>query len=162
MENKSIHIVLDNVRYNNNVGPIFRIARAFGVEKLYLCRDNREKFKNKKLEILKKASRGAIEFVDWSLYPDSVELIKNLKEQGIYIISIDIKTEKTIADKNLKITYPVALVFGTEAIGVKPEIIELSDQIIKIPMEGDINSLNVASAVAIVTYKIHELISIQK
>jgi tRNA G18 (ribose-2'-O)-methylase SpoU len=154
MTDETLYIILDNVKYNNNIGPIFRVADSFNVKKLYLCREGREKFKQKKLEILKKSSRGAINFVDWELHPDAVKLVQDLKAEGVHIISVDIRAKKYINAPTLKIKYPAALVFGTEAIGLNPEIVDISDEIVKIQMNGKIPSLNVCSAVAIATYQI--------
>jgi tRNA G18 (ribose-2'-O)-methylase SpoU len=152
MENKTIYIVLDNVRYNNNLGPIYRIADNFDIKKLYVCRKGQDKFKQKKLDMLNKASRGAINFVNWELRNNTEDVIKELKAQKVKIVAIDIKTETLLKEAVHQQTYPLALVFGTESVGVNPEILDLADEILKIPMTGKTPSLNVSSAVAIVCY----------
>ena len=160
MNNNELHIVLDNVRYNNNVGPIFRVAEAYNVSKIHICRGNRDQFSDQQMRILRKNSRGAIDYVDWELTNNSYETVKNLKDRGINIISIDIRAKQNIASLNFKLAYPIALVFGHEGHGVDPEIIQISDELIKIPMFGQGTSLNVASSVAIIVYKIRELTDI--
>lgn len=154
---KKLYLVFDNVKYNNNIGPIFRLADAFKVKKVFLCRDNKLKFKPNQLEIIKKSSRGASILVDWELRQDTLELVRELKANNVHILSVDLKSKKFIDDPSVDIRYPLALVFGSESNGISRNIIDLSDEAIKLPMYGKSPSLNVASCVAIVTYKIREL-----
>ncbi|MEW5821063.1 MAG: TrmH family RNA methyltransferase [Cyanobacteriota bacterium] len=157
MSNKDVCIVLDNIRYKNNIGPILRVAYAFEIKKVFICRRNKEELKPDQLLILRKISRGASDFVNWELKQDSIELVKSLKEKGLYIVSVDIRSSLLLSQSEVRFQYPLALVFGHEGHGVDPEIIKLSDMIIKIPMIGEGNSINVGSSVAIVAYKIREL-----
>lgn len=157
MTEEKLYIVLDNVRYYKNLGPIFRLADAYNVTKIFICRGNREEFNQGQIDILKKISRGASEYVQWELVKDTVELVKSLKKEGITIASVDIRANKSISDNNLSFTTPLALVFGHEGHGIDSQIIEMSDLLLKIPMYGKGSSLNIASSVAIVLYKIIEL-----
>lgn len=156
-QSKDIYLVLDNVRYKNNVGAIFRIADAYRVKKILLCRKNKEWMNDNQVNILKKISRGAIDYTDWELRQDAFEVVQQLKINGVQIVSLDINADTLINEADPGITFPVALVFGSEGPGVNPEIVNVSDKLLKIPMEGTGPSLNVASSVAIVTYKIREL-----
>lgn len=157
MTNDKLYIVLDNVRYYKNLGPIFRLADAFNVTKIFICRANREEFNQGQIDIIKKISRGASEYVHWELVQDTLHLIETLQADGVSIVSLDIRTDKLLSDNNLSLKYPMALVFGHEGHGVDPKIIETSDMLLKIPMFGKGTSLNIASSVAIVLYKIREL-----
>lgn len=157
MLQKKLYFILDNVKYNNNLGPIFRIADAVNVEKIFFCSENKTALSNHRLAIIKKSSRGSSEYVNWEVCPDTLSVVKSLKEQGTCIISIDIKGNKLITDSNINIKYPLAIVFGAEATGIDEKILDISDETLKIPMYGRVNSLNVASAVAIAAYKIMEL-----
>lgn len=157
MREEKLYIILDNVRYYKNLGPIFRLADAYNVEKIFICRGNREEFNQGQIDILKKISRGASEYVQWELVVDTVKLVKTLKEQGITVASVDIRANKLISDADLSFSFPLALVFGHEGHGIDPQITAMSDLLLKIPMYGKGNSLNIASSVAIVLYKIIEL-----
>lgn len=149
-----IIIVLDNIKYNNNVGPILRIADAINAYKLIICREGKLKYTNKQLLILKKISRGAIDYVNWELCQDSFSVVKELKENNTKIVSIDIRSDKYIYPINIEQNESIAIVFGSESQGINPGIIKLSDEVLKIPMMGKANSLNVATAVAIATYSL--------
>lgn len=157
MTAKEIYIVLDNVRYKNNVGAIFRVADAYRIKKIFLCRKNKEWMNENQVSILKKISRGAIDFVDWQLYQDSVEAVSHLKNSGVQIVSLAVEAKTEISEPELALQFPLAIVFGSEGPGVNQQIIKQSDKLLKIPMAGKGQSLNVASSVAIVAYKIREI-----
>lgn len=159
MKNKQIYLVLDNVRYKNNLGPIMRIVDAFDIRKLFVCIKTRDAFNPDQLLIIKKVSRGVSEYIDWQLVHDSLKIVQELKANGVKIVSIDLSGLRNISDAGLTFEFPIALVFGHEGHGIDPEILNISDEIFKIPMFGRGNSLNVASSVAIVAYKIRELSS---
>lgn len=156
-----LYIVLDDVKYFNNVGPVFRIADAIQAKKVYFCRHNAKPLNQGKKDILKKTSRGTFDYVPWEMHSNTVEVVKSLKEKGIHIVSVDLQATKDIFSKEIEIKFPVALVFGSESVGVNPEIVSLSDEIVKIPMYGQCESLNIASSVAILAYKTFELSKIK-
>ncbi|MEI7474403.1 MAG: TrmH family RNA methyltransferase [bacterium] len=151
-KDKSIYIVLDNVKYSNNLGPIFRLIDGLGIKKLYICKEKTTSFNNSQINILNKTSRGTFNHVDWELSPSTYETVKKLKENGVYIIGIE------TGDKSLEITktqfqYPLALILGKEDDGIADNIIKMCDKLVKIPMKGVGKSLNVSTAAAIAVYE---------
>jgi len=142
-------LVLDNVRSLNNVGSAFRTGDAFRVQKIYLCGitgtpPNRE---------IQKTALGATESVDWQHVPDTVELIKNLKQNGIKTIALE-QTSNSIA-LNKFVASPdetYALVFGNEVFGVAEEVISEVDQVIEIPQLGTKHSFNISVSIGIVLW----------
>lgn len=151
-EKKDIYIVLDNIKYAQNIGPIFRVADAFGVKKIYLCRNNRTKLNPCQERILYKASRGATKFVEWEFKDSCADLIKELKDKNINIVGIETGNNSKFINQT-KIHLPAALVFGAEDDGISNEVLELADNLIKIPMLGKGRSLNVSSSVSIAVYE---------
>lgn len=160
----NIVVVLDSVRSTFNVGQAFRISDAAGIAKLYLCgitpypdtgiQDKRRLgVKEKATKELKKTALSAYEAVDWSYRSSSIELLQELKSQGFQIISVEL-TNKSLNYTKAKYKFPLALVLGNEREGVTPENLDLSDQIIEIPMHGKGTSLNVTNSLAIVVYEI--------
>jgi|GEM_PF-4806712 len=104
-----IYIVLDNVKFAQNIGPVFRTADAFGVEKIFLCKGNTQKLNPNHERILFKASRGATGWVNWEFRNSSLELVKELKSQGLHIVCIETgKNAKSIYQAEYK--SPLALV----------------------------------------------------
>jgi len=144
---KEIYVLLDNVRSAFNTGSIFRTSDASGITKLYLCGITPYPPHTK----LEKTALGALETVQWEYAPNSVEKVKELKKQGIPILSVEITDTST---DYREYTYPdkFCLVLGHELLGIQEEIQALSDAVLHIPMYGMKNSLNVAVSYGIVVY----------
>jgi 23S rRNA (guanosine2251-2'-O)-methyltransferase len=144
-----IVLVLDSVRSHLNVGSVFRTADAFLVEAIYLCgitgtpphRD------------IHKTALGATETVSWKHCASSVEAIKELKELGYLVISIEQAVSATMLDEFLPAkAQRYAIVFGNEVDGVSQEVVNLSDMVIEIPQYGMKHSLNIAVSVGVVVW----------
>lgn len=147
-----VYIVLDNVKYAQNIGPIFRLADAFNVKKMFFCKDNQEKLNSCQLQILNKASRGLINHVEWEFTSSCVDVLTELKEKGVNLYCIETGDDsKFLKDVNFR--YPMALVFGSENFGVSPEVMDISDEKIRIPMLGIGKSLNVSNCISIALYE---------
>jgi tRNA G18 (ribose-2'-O)-methylase SpoU len=145
-----IIVILDNIRSLNNIGSFFRTSDAFNVEKVYLCgitatpphRD------------IQKTALGATESMHWEHKNSTLELIEELKTQGVKICSIE-QAEKTTFLQNVP-SLPnekYALVFGNEVDGVDQEVINASDYIIEIPQFGTKHSLNVSVCAGVVLWE---------
>ena len=80
------------------------------------------------------------------------KVIKDMKKRGIRVYSTDLSTNKTIYDVDYQKS---AVIIGNEANGVSQNILELSDERIKIPMIGKTESLNAAVATGIILYEIN-------
>lgn len=153
-----IYIVLDNVKYAQNLGPIFRLADGFGIKKIFLCKSSHEKLNFCQERILFKASRGTTQVIDWEFRNSCIEVLDELKAQNINIVGVETGEASELIHKT-KITTPVALVFGSENEGISEEVIKLSDKLVKIPMEGVGKSLNVSTSVSIAVYEVFRQIS---
>ena len=145
-----ILVILNDIRSLNNIGSFFRTCDAFNVEKIYLCGitatpPHRE---------INKTAIGATESVIWEHRTSIVELVTELKEDGVTIASIE-QAEKTLLLQNTsQLNYSkIALVFGNEVDGVDQEVINLSDHIIEIPQFGTKHSLNVSVCAGVVLWE---------
>ena len=145
----SVILVLDNVRSLHNVGSAFRTADAFFVEKIYLCGitgtpPNRE---------ITKTALGATESVSWDYVKDTAELVKQLKDEGYAIASIE-QTDESVLLNNFKPdpNQKYCFVFGNEVFGVDDNVIALSDLSLEIPQYGTKHSLNVSVAIGIILW----------
>jgi len=122
-------IILNDIRSLNNIGSFFRTADAFNVEKIYLCgitavpphRD------------IQKTALGATETVSWEYRTQIVDLIKELKSEGITICSIE-QTENTMFLQDVVHLKgeKFALIFGNEVNGVDQNVVDNSDFVIEI------------------------------
>jgi len=140
--------LLDNIRSAWNVGAIFRTADGFGLEKLYLCGIT----STPENESVRKTSLGAEESVDWEYSPNALVMAKKLKGEGDRLVALE-QDSRAIPihgyrNSSSDTRVPI-LILGNEVTGVDPEILDLCDQIVHIPMQGQKQSLNVEVAFGI-------------
>jgi len=140
-------IVLDNIRSALNVGAIFRTCDGAGVAKLYLCGITPYPPHNR----IPKTALGASEYVEWERFPNTMELLQKLKDEGYTLVTVE---QTPNAKPYYEVDYPekTALVFGHEITGVNDEAVNLSDIQVEVPMFGQKNSLNVATTAGILSY----------
>lgn len=148
-----IYIILDNVMDTYNIGSIFRLADAVAAEKVILCGETETPPHTR----IKKASINTTEWVSWEYAKTAKEAINNLQltVNNLRVIAIE-QDEKSILYDKADYGFPVALVVGHESLGVSKEVLDISDQIVEIPMWGVNKSLNVVVSLGIVLYKAME------
>jgi 23S rRNA (guanosine2251-2'-O)-methyltransferase len=146
-ERRPIHVVLDNVRSAFNVGSIFRTADAAGLACVHLCGITCWPPHPK----LEKTSLGAHQYVPWRRYAQTSEALDYLESEGIPVWSLE-TCENAICLSEFEWPERCAVVFGHEVVGVDEAILRRCQGTLRIPMQGVKNSLNVASAFAIVAY----------
>lgn len=140
-------VMLDNIRSAWNVGSILRSADGFGFSRAYLCGIT----PTPESEAVRKTALGAEEYVKWSYHKDAVKLARRLKKQDWQIFALEEDTRsQPLAPANARAR--VALILGSEVTGVDPELLDLADQILHIPMRGQKRSFNVANAFSIAAY----------
>ncbi len=142
-------VVLDNVRSMYNVGSVFRTADAFRIEKICLCGIT----STPPHPEIHKTALGAEMSVDWQSYADAVQAVKDLKEQGYYVYSIE-QVEGSVKLPELKLEKDTkyAVVLGNEVKGVDQKVVDISDECIEIPQYGTKHSLNVSVTAGIIMW----------
>jgi tRNA G18 (ribose-2'-O)-methylase SpoU len=143
-------VLVDNIRSAWNVGSILRTADGFGFAHAYLCGIT----PTPELDAVRKTALGAEKFVTWSHHKNSVELVKDLKLEGWKVAALeeDARAISISQFPNPPIPNPLVLILGSEVTGVDPELLDLADQILYIPMRGQKRSFNVANAFSIAAY----------
>ncbi|MBN2365293.1 MAG: TrmH family RNA methyltransferase [Calditrichaeota bacterium] len=141
--------LLDNIRSLHNVGSIFRTADAVRLKKLYLCGITG----NPPRKEIDKTALGAVDTVPWEYREDAVQLVKELKQEGVQMVALEHTSESRPFDR-IDIRFPVCLVVGNEVFGIQDKIVELADTAVEIPMYGTKQSLNVTIAYGIVIYRL--------
>ncbi len=145
-----VTIVCNNVTNAPNIGSLFRICDAFGVEKLILCGESIP-FGRK----MTKTSRATEKSVHFEIHDSALNVVSDLKSKNYNIISLEITNESTpIHSFKFSTEQPIALVVGDENFGVQEDILSLSDAIIHINMFGKNSSMNVVQATNIALYEI--------
>lgn len=145
----NIHVVLDNIRSAYNVGSIFRTSDGVGsVEKVHLCGITAPPYHPK----VHKTALGASAYIPSEVYETTKDAILKLKEDKVKIYGVELTDN---AKHFQKVKYPkkVAFILGHEVNGLSKDTIGLCDKIIYIPMNGQKESLNVASSAAIILYE---------
>jgi tRNA G18 (ribose-2'-O)-methylase SpoU len=134
-----------------NVGALFRIADALGVEHVHLSGASPRPPDAK----IRKSSRSAERHVAWSHAADPLQTVATLKVQGWRLVSLELSTQ-SIPLHTLAVTPGdrICLIVGAETTGVCQALLDVSDATVHIPMRGHNSSMNVASACAIATYEI--------
>ncbi len=150
-----LRVVLDNIRGIYNAGSIFRTSDGFGVEEICLCgitpTPQHPRFS--------KTSLGAENHLAWTYHTNALNFCRELKASGASLISLentDNSTNLYAIDRKIA-QNPLALVVGNEISGVDPDILNLSDAILAIPMSGYKHSFNVATAYGIALSYLYSL-----
>ncbi|MEX0649720.1 MAG: TrmH family RNA methyltransferase [Candidatus Andersenbacteria bacterium] len=168
MRRVPISIVTDNVRSLDNVGLLFRLCETARLEKIYLTgytghpriqRDDRPMALIARHEHrIAKTAVYALPHQPWEYIQNPVSLIKQLKEQGNTVVSLE-QTDKSIPYHQLSAQQyglPLTIIVGHERQGVRQELLDLSDHIVEIPILGLGNSHNVALSTSILLYHVLE------
>lgn len=155
-----VTVLLSSIRSNYNVGSIFRTSDGAMIEKLYLCgytpHPPSSKLPGGKKEIHKTAL-GATESVSWEYVKDSIEVINQLKNEGLKICALELTSESKPYHKISDKDFPLCLVVGNEISGISQEILDECDFSIEIPQYGIKQSLNVAVAYGIAVFELRKI-----
>ncbi len=149
VERNPVHVVLDNIRSAFNVGSIFRSADAGAAAHLHLCGMTTHPPNVK----LAKTALGAFDYVPWTYYKDTARALERLELDGIPRVAIEV-TDDAVAHTEFDWPQPVAIVFGNEVKGIRPEVLAQCNAVVRIPMRGYKNSINVATAFGVVLFEI--------
>ena len=159
----NVVLVAHNLRSTHNVGSLLRTAEGLGVNKVYLTgytpypvSDNDSRLPHESAKLTKqiqKTALGAEEFVDWDHKNDINAVIEELKDKAYSVVGLEqLPHSVPLSDYNPQDN--VAVILGREVEGLEPEVADLCDTIIEIPMRGKKESFNVVQAAAIALYDI--------
>lgn len=139
-------VVLENVFQEHNASAVLRSCDCFGIQNLNVIE------KDNQYKVQRDIALGAGRWVDLYNFDrgtnPSIDCINKLKSQGYKIIATTPHVND-ITINDLDLNQPMALVFGTERRGISPEVMELADEYVKIPMYGFTESFNISVSVAI-------------
>ena len=140
-------IILDNLEDPHNLGAILRTAEAAGAHGVIIPKRRAVGL----TATVYKASAGAVEYVPVARVTNLTETIKELKKRQMWVYGLDMNGENWCAGD---LTGPIAVVVGSEGRGISRLVREQCDQILSLPMQGSINSLNASVACGIVLYEV--------
>lgn len=144
----SLVLLLDEIQDPRNFGAIIRSAEIFNVDVILIPERNSVRIN----ETVVKTSAGAIEHVKIAKITNVADALDRLKSKGFWAYGAVGEADLNYNEEE----YPkkVALVLGNEGTGIRKKVKEHCDKLIKIPMHGKINSLNVSVACGIVLSRI--------
>jgi 23S rRNA (guanosine2251-2'-O)-methyltransferase len=141
-------LVLDGIEDPHNFGAIIRSAEAAGVHGIVI----RKRRQVQVTETVLRISTGAADLVPIARVANIAETIVDLKDEGITVLGVEIDGKSLYNETDLQ--RPVALVIGSEGFGLSRLVKEKCDEIIRLPMQGRITSLNASVATGIVLFEV--------
>lgn len=144
---KQRFIILDGLEDPHNLGAILRTAEATQLTAIIMSKKGQVQLN----ATVAKVSSGAIDHVKVILVSNINQAIMNLQKAGIIVVGTDGATKHTYDD--MPLDRSLAVVLGNEGVGIRPLVKNNCDLLVKIPMFGKINSLNVSVAAALMMYK---------
>lgn len=143
-------VALNKINNSENVGQIVRICRAFGFDSLLIDKYTTSPFLRRAVRV----SMGNVFYLKVRKSNNFYNELNWLKQNGYKIISCEV-TPNSLSIFDFYFPDKFVLIFGNEDAGVSSEILQLSDSIVEIPIEKDVDSLNVAVATAITLSEIN-------
>jgi len=142
-------VALDSLQDPHNLGAILRTMSCVGGDGVII-----EKNRSVSLNgTVAKVSVGAIDKVKVAQVTNLAQTLRKLKDMGYWVIGTDVNQAQDY--RRIRYDMPVVLVIGAEGTGMRRLIGETCDLKVKLPMEGDIGSLNASVACGILLYQIY-------
>ncbi len=142
-----LRVVLEGVTLAHNASAVMRTCDAAGVLHLDLIGPNPEALKPNKA-----ISTRADKWLEISVHPTPASCLMPLKEAGYQILATHLRKD-SVPYTEIDLARPVAIVFGSEAEGITEECLSLADKVVRIPMFGMVQSLNLSVSVAVMLYE---------
>lgn len=140
-------VVLDNIEDPHNLGAIIRTANQAGAHGIIIPKRRAAGL----TATAAKASAGAVNYTPVAKVTNLAATIEELKTRGLWFVCADMDGEPMY---NLNLKGPIGLVIGSEGEGVGRLVKEKCDLVARIPMKGDIDSLNASVAMGVLAYEI--------
>jgi 23S rRNA (guanosine2251-2'-O)-methyltransferase len=140
-------LILDGVTDPHNLGACLRTADAAGAHAVLIPKDRAAAVDG----VVRKVAAGAAEFIPVASVTNLARTIDMLKERGIWVVGTDAEAPQTLYGADLK--RPLALVLGAEGGGMRRLTRERCDFLVRIPMAGQVESLNVSVAAGVALFE---------
>lgn len=143
---KALIVLLDRINDPGNLGTIIRTCKAANVSFLIISKGSASIYNPKVI----RASMGTVFSLNIVEDADLESCINKIKDNNVTVITTELKSSKSLFESNYNL--PVCFVFGNEANGISDKVLNLGDLAVKLPILGNIESLNVAVSVGITLY----------
>ena len=144
-----LEVLLDNLSTSQNISAIIRSCDGVGVLNLYYATPD-----DLDLRIHKTITQGTHRWINQTRIDTASKLdfIKSKQAQGVQVIATHLSA-KSVSFATIDYTKPTMIIMGNEKDGVSPEVIDIADEVVIIPMRGMAQSLNVSVATALILYE---------
>ncbi|VAX29832.1 23S rRNA (guanosine(2251)-2'-O)-methyltransferase [hydrothermal vent metagenome] len=142
-------LILDEIQDTHNIGAIFRTAESVGVDGVIVTTRNSAPIN----ETVEKTSAGAISHLRISPITNLRQAMETLKQNGFWIVGSSL-TEKSKLYTEIDYSGSIAIVVGNEEKGIRKHTAEFCDHLVKIPMQGKVQSLNVSVATGVLLFEV--------
>ena len=140
-------LILDSIQDPRNLGACLRSANAAGVDCVVVNKDRSAPIN----ALVHKTSAGAINQIKIFQVTNLVRTIKELQKNGIWVLGLDGLSNNSLYKANL--CEPIALVMGSEGKGLRKLVKTSCDELVSIPMMGNVESLNISVATGIALFE---------
>ncbi len=151
-------LLAHDIEVHLNIGSLFRIADALGLEKICLSGKSPVPPNPK----IRRTSRSCEQFVAFEYASDPMDFVQHYRAAAYRIISLEISSQsRDLSDFRLAPDSKVCLILGAENTGVSQTLLDASDEALHIAMRGQNSSMNVANACAIACYQIVQQLNLE-
>jgi 23S rRNA (guanosine2251-2'-O)-methyltransferase len=154
-EDAQLLVVLDGVEDPHNLGAIIRTAHAAGADAVIVP----ERRAAPLTETVERAAAGAIEYLPVARVTNVTQALEKLKQQGYWIYGLDERGTEPYDE--VKYVSPTVIVLGGEEKGIHQGVQKHCDVLVKIPMAGEVSSLNVSVAAGVVLFELRRRRALQ-
>ncbi len=146
-KDRMVLAILDQVTDPHNVGAILRSASAFGIDGVLMQKKHAPTLDG----VLAKTACGAVDHIDVASATNLSRAVKDLQDEGFYVLGLDERGEKDISQLSSELSkvQKVAVILGSEGDGIRRLVKESCDELVRLPTQGTIASLNVSNAAAV-------------
>jgi len=141
-------VLLDSITDVRNLGALARSAECAGIDALIVPAKGSAQINADAI----KTSAGALNKIPVCRVNTLIEAFKYLRESGFQLIAATEKAEEIIYHADF--TQPSAIILGAEDTGIDPKLLKMADILVKIPMFGSIQSLNVSVAASVIFFEV--------
>lgn len=141
-------IVLDNLQDPGNLGTIVRTAEGAGVDAVFMSKDCVDIYNPKTI----RSTMGSIYRVPHIYIEDTLLLLEEFRKNGVKSYAAHLQGENSYEDENY--TCGTAILIGNEGNGLREEVANMADTWVRIPMYGQVESLNAAIAASILMFEV--------
>lgn len=140
-------LLLEDLQDPGNLGTIFRTAEAAGVSGIYMSRECVDIYSSKVV----RSTMGALYRMPFCVVPDLRETARSLRQQGVRVYAAHLKGTRKHYEYDYRL--PTAFMIGNEGNGLTEALAAEADGFLRIPMKGQVESLNAAIAATVLMFE---------